>query len=165
MYEALTEFNSIVISGPQRSGTRICAQIVAADTGKEYIDEKMIANHDFRLLKYYLAQGNVVVQCPGLCHLLHMIDAKDSLAIIVRRPVDEIIRSERRIGWLETARFAELYKYGHADGIISKIKYEFWDGYQQRILGDRGREIGYHSLEAHPLFVADRSGFAWDQTK
>ena len=164
MYGALVSFKNIVISGPQRSGTRIAAKIVAHDTGKTYIDEVEINNHDFRLLEYYLRKGNVVVQCPALCHMLHYITVPSTLVIVVRRPIVDIINSERRINWTEEARLQELYKYGFSEGIISKIKYDFWDKYQKAMITD-ARDIDYHSLSKHKMFVAKREHFRWDQTQ
>jgi len=164
VYESLKEFNNIVVSGPQRSGTRIVAKIIAYETGKQFIDERDLNFHDYRLLKFYLERGNFVIQCPGLCHLLHYIEFEDTLIIVSQRPIQEIIRSER-LHWSNESRLIELYKYGRCEGIISRIKYSFWSGYQQPILGDRGRNIGYHSLESHKLFITDRKNFKWDQTE
>jgi len=164
MFETLKEFSNIVISGPQRSGTRIAAKIIAADTEKTYIDEKYIDFHNLKMLEYFLIHGNNVVQCPALCHLLHYITAKDTLIIIIRRPVEEIIRSERR-SWNEQAEKIELLKYGCTGGVISEIKYYFWDFIQKDILGERGREVKYHTLEQHPLFIKNCQNFRWDQTE
>lgn len=49
MFEHLKAYKRIVVSGPQRSGTRIVAKAVAQDTNKSFIDEVDIAVHDFRL--------------------------------------------------------------------------------------------------------------------
>ena len=163
MFETLTEFNNIVISGPQRAGTRIAAKIVASDTGKMYVDEKDINFHDIRLLEWYLLKGNVVIQCPALCHLLHTISIDSTLIIVVRRPIDEITTSED-LKWDEESRLKELYKYGHSNGIISLVKYNYWDNFQKPILGERAREINYHNLDRHHLFIKDRKHFKWDQT-
>ncbi|MBU2249549.1 MAG: hypothetical protein KKH70_20335 [Gammaproteobacteria bacterium] len=164
MFETLKEFSNIVVSGPQRSGTRIAAKIIAADTGKTYVDEKYIDFHNLKMLEYFLIHGNNVVQCPALCHLLHYIMTKNTLIIIVRRPIEEIIKSERR-SWNEQAEKIELLKYGCTGGIISEIKYYFWDFIQKDILDERGREIHYHTLEQHPLFIKERQNFRWDQTE
>ena len=163
MYEALKDFNSIVVSGPQRSGTRITAKIIAVDTSKNYIDEQDIAAHDFRLLEYYLNQGNVVIQCPALCHLLHYIKTESTLVIVVYRNIEDIITSEARI-WKSENEKIELFKYGYSSGIISRIKYNFWEKVQKPILGEMARDINYTQLEKHPLFIKDRKDFKWNQT-
>src|SRR4030067_677868 len=164
MFEHVALFNNVVISGPQRSDTRIAAKIVAADINKTFIDEKEINFHDFRLLEWYLQKNNVVIQCPALCHKLHEIKSPSTLIVIVRRPVEEILDSERR-KWDEVSRLQELYKYGYSEGIISRIKYEYWDTVQKPILGDRAGEINFHELSTHQLYIDNRSEFKWDQTK
>jgi len=164
MFETLNEFNNIVISGAQRSGTRITAKIIAYDTGKKYIDEKYLNFHDFRLLEWYLKKGNSVIQCPALCHLLHNIKDESTLVIVVRRAIEDIMLSESK-HWSKISEKNELYKYGYSNGIISQIKYDYWQNYQKPILGERGREIQYHNLKNHKLFIKDRTGFKWNQTQ
>ena len=164
MFESLKEFNNIIISGPQRSGTRITAKIIANDTDKTYVDEKYIDFHNLKLLEYFILHGNVVIQCPALCHLLHYINDKDTLIIVVRRPINEIIKSERK-RWNEDAEKIELLKYGSTGGIISEIKYMFWDFIQKDILKERARDVNYHDLKTHSLFIENREDFRWDQTE
>lgn len=166
MFENTKDFERVVVSGPQRSGTRIVAKAIAYDTSKTFIDEADINYHDFRLLQWYLMQTNVVIQCPGLCHKLHEISLNSTLIVMVKRPIDEIINSQNRIKWLDEANKLELAKYGYSSGIISRIKYEYWNRYQKQILGQSGAEVRYHDLEGHPLFIPSelRATFRHDQT-
>jgi hypothetical protein len=39
MFEHLAVHSKIVVTGPQRSGTRIASQMIASDTGHEFVDE------------------------------------------------------------------------------------------------------------------------------
>jgi len=164
MFEKLKEFDNIVVSGPQRSGTRIVAKAIAHDTAKTYIDEKDINYHDYRLLEWHLLQGGVVIQCPALCHLIHRITAESTLVVMVRRSIEEIIASEFH-HLTERSRKLELFKYGCSEGVISRVKYDFWNRVQREILSEKAREIRYHELEDHPLFIKERKGFRWDQTQ
>jgi hypothetical protein len=164
MFENIKDFNNIVVSGPQRSGTRIVSKAISSDINKEYIDEKEINFHDFRLLEYYLLKGNVVIQCPGLCHKLHEISTLSTLIVLVRRPVEEILKSEHRVGWTDLSRNQELYKYGYSSGIISKVKYEYWDKVQKFNLKVLCSEFDFHTIVGHPLYISDRNSFKWDQT-
>ena len=167
MYKALEKFNNIIVSGPQRSGTRIAAKIIAYDTGKPYVDETEINSHDFIELKKRLKRGNAVTQCPALCNMLHLITDLSTLIIVMRRSVDQIMASEKRIGWDKWFMYQELHKYGRTDGVISKIKYDFWETIQKPILKDRAREIIYSDLKNHPLFIEKnkRAKFKWNQTE
>ena len=42
MFEYLKEFPVVLVTGPQRSGTRICAKMIAHDTGHRFVDEREI---------------------------------------------------------------------------------------------------------------------------
>lgn len=85
----------------------------------------------------------------------------------MRRSVDQIMASEKRIGWDKWFMYQELHKYGRTDGVISKIKYDFWETIQKPILKDRAREIIYSDLKNHPLFIekSKRAKFKWNQTE
>jgi hypothetical protein len=93
-------------------------------------------------------EGNFVLQCPALCRWLHAFDAT---IVMMIRPIDEIIRSELRVGW-QGHRRKELRQYGLQDGVISKIKYDYWQS-TQRALCKRWFEIDYHTLSNHPLWI------------
>lgn len=167
MFKELKKYPSIVVTAPQRAGTRIVAKAIAQDTGHEYIDESEIHNQDIRLLEWYLSKGNVVIQCPALMHKILDIAKPKVLIIVVRRPIDEIVASEKRIGWQIEARQSELIKYGYTGGIVSKVKYDYWINKQMPEL-DRLKlsylEVNYHDLEKHPLWVKNRKNFTWEQT-
>jgi len=163
MFEAMKEFSNIVVSGPQRSGTRIAAKIIAHDLDKAYVDEADLNFHDFRLLDWHLNKGNVVIQCPGLCHMLHYITRKDTLVVVVYRNIEDIMLSEAK-KWDKQSMRLELVKYGCCSGVISTIKYNFWETYQRPILENRARNINYNQLENHSMFINNREKFLWNQT-
>ena len=164
MFKELKKYKNIVVTGPQRAGTRITATILAKDTGLEYVDEDEVAVSDFRLLEWNLSKGGVVVQCPGLCHKVHEIEQPDTLIVIVRRRIDQIVASQKRINWGENEKI-ELAKYGYTSGTISRIKYRYWEK-RQKALIENSLEIEYDKLKDHPLFIeaAKRKDFEWNQT-
>ena len=164
-FRALGKYNNIVVSGPQRSGTRYVSKAIAYDTGKVFVDERRILYHEFRLLLQLLKGNNQVIQCPGVCHRLHQITFKDTLIVLVKRPIKDIIASEERIGWDQESRDLEFKKYNKKSGIISQIKYDFWDNFQKEKLGKRCIEVHYNKVIKHPLFVQNRTNFVWNQTK
>jgi len=74
MFELLSQFNTILVTGPQRAGTRICAKMIAYDTGHEYVDEDSIGMDSLYRL-YGLLETNrpMVIQCPVLCRHIHLL--------------------------------------------------------------------------------------------
>lgn len=160
MFEYLADYSRIFVTGPQRSGTRIVALAIAHDLGYEYVDE--LAFGVDRLDRVPKRQ-KIVVQCPGLCHCIERLAGGGVAIVLVRRSVEDIVASEKYLGW---DAGAELRKYGAREGVISEIKYACWDVYQKELV-PHAFEVEYESLVGHPLWVPaeERVGFRWNQTE
>jgi len=164
VFAHLKKFKSIIVSGPQRSGTRICAKMIAYDTGYQYIDEVYIKIDSEDLLNKYLVKGEVVVQCPALAHIVHKYN-NDIAIIFMRRDIKDILASQKRVGWSTRPEERELKKY-NKKGIISKIKYDYWEDYQKSKIKNFF-EVDYKSLSTHPLWKTkkERKDYHSDQTR
>ena len=66
MFENLAVHKKIVVTGPQRSGTRIGAKMIAADTGYQFVDEAEFLIKDSDLFREFLQRDGVVVQAPHM---------------------------------------------------------------------------------------------------
>jgi hypothetical protein len=164
MFEWLKPFSRIFVTGPQRSGTRICARMIARETGHDYIDET-----DFHFDSLYLLfsllekKERVVVQCPCLCRHIHLFSDEHAAVILMRRNLRDILRSQKRIRW--TWEWLERDRYGRTEGDISGIKYEYWEKHQKKKI-KHSYEIEYGSLARHPLWLSKeaRTSFSATQT-
>ena len=161
MFEWMTQFDKILVTGPQRSGTRICARMIAHDTGYRYVDEKEIAVGHRDLLE--ALSGKFVVQCPALCHCVHEFSADDTLIILMRRKIEDIIASQERIEWGNEQDQLRRH-YGGVEGPISMVRYRFWEQYQRPRIR-HVLEVEYESLSGHSLWIPReaRFNFAPDQ--
>lgn len=172
---AIKGYGRILVTGPQRSGTRIAARIIAHDTGHAYVDEAEFEVHRGSLFDGILKdRSQIVVHCPGMCYAIEKYSDDDTLIVMMIRPISDIIASEQRIGW-KHGPYHEYERYG-IDRLkarwerrhgrpISQIKYDHWHSYQR----DRIRhylELDYQSLSDHPLWVPKerRLNFAYNQT-
>ncbi len=165
MFEWLAEFRKVFVTGPQRSGTRIAACMISNDTGMRYVDEKEFRGDSLtRVHPFLMSDERMVLQCPGLCRWAHLFTAPDIAVALMRRSVDDIVASQKRIGW--SYERTELMKYDLLEGRISEVKYRFWDE-TQRPLIHNPVEIEYESLADHPMWTpkSKRADFRWDQTK
>lgn len=159
MFEDLAKYDRIIVTGPQRSGTRICAKMIAHDTGHQYIDEANIGYHSYENAMTALANLErnsikAVIQAPGLCHVAHFFP-EDVLIVMMFRRVDDIEASQRRIGWRESgAEARERMKYGalFEQLYISEIKYARWHGHQKERI-KRSYEVKYKDLAGHWLWI------------
>jgi len=177
----------VVVTGPQRSGTRIAARILAEELGFAWLPEEVVGVDDVRALKRLLAvQDRFVIQAPGLSHMCHRLPeivrgecgwSSTVLVVWMDRPPAEIRASERRVGWTRRGHHkAELRKYQRTPEVagfaskwrhICEVKRAAWDGVQKVLLRSDGIVLRYRDLETHRLFVprSGRGAFRWNQTE
>jgi hypothetical protein len=157
-----TRFRSIVVTGPQRSGTHIAAEIIAADIGYTYVDDSEFGVINKAKFLWECHKERRVIHCPGMSRWIHEVP-KGTLVVFMMRDLEDIHRSEARIKW--NGRYMEQMNYGCASWDTAAEKYRFWREVQKPILGASCIEIEYESLKYHPLWVSKdrRSNFEWDQ--
>lgn len=153
MFEHLAVYPKIVVTGPQRSGTRIAAQMIAADTGHQFVDEVDFLIKDEDLFRAVLVQRQkIVVQAPHM--LKDMVDdpPPDVFVVLMRRDLDEVHASADRIRWAEElgGNLTELRKFGLTEGDSAAVKYEYWDSHDKKV---PYVEVEYNSLRAHPMYI------------
>lgn len=176
MFEHLTAYDKILVTGPQRSGTRIAAKMIASDTGYHFIDEEQFGVHSESSFRSVVVNSNqVVIQCPGMSHAIHRYSYEDTLIVMMVRDVEDIVKSEKRIKW-SRGYWDELLKLGiqyndlrraRREGVRpSELKYELWET-RQRDMVENSIELEYESLADHPLWIPKekRAGFTEKQTK
>jgi hypothetical protein len=163
MFEHLDGFKVVLVTGPQRSGTTIVARMIAADTDLAYVDEQAFQATDVAKWRGLIETGdNFVIQCPGMCRWVHDYGLRDDVAVVmVRRDIDDIIASQKRIGWryeqAEIANYADIpaqyasWLNGH-EMTIAEIKYRFWEEHQRGLI-QNAYTVDYESLASHPLWV------------
>ncbi|HXW77882.1 MAG TPA: hypothetical protein VEJ84_00205 [Acidimicrobiales bacterium] len=166
MFEYLAVHKRIVVTGPQRSGTRIGAQMIAADTGQRFVDEAEFLIKDTGLFREFLQQEGVVVQAPHM--LKDVVDDPPPgiFIVLMRRDLEDIHSSAQRIGWTENfgGNTTELKKFGLTEGDSAAVKYEYWDSHEKSA---PYMELQYETLRAHPMYVPteQRKSFGHWQTQ
>jgi hypothetical protein len=163
MFKTLAQYDSILVTGPQRSGTRIAAKMIAHDTGRSYVDETDIFIDSLYSAASVIARGNCVLQCPSLCRYVHNLVDEETLVVMMFRDVDAIIDSQARVGW--EWELIEQVRYQNFTEPIAVLKYRTWKNQKQVI--PRYVELNYADLRLHPLWIGAelRKGFAMTQTE
>jgi len=165
MFEFLAPFSKILVSGPQRSGTRICAKIISHDVGHRYIDEEDFGvEYEKRFFMFLGTNQRLVIQCPGMCHCIQQFSSEETAIVMMIRAVEDIIASEQRISWSDVT---ERDKY-QAHGVnvpISVLKYQYWVKHQRERI-KHAFMVNYEGLSSHPLWIPkeQRRQFRWNQT-
>lgn len=170
MFADLAKHRVILVTGPHRSGTTICARMIAQDTGHEFVVEDDIK---FSRLDIFKAAVNMdeplVVQCPFFMPIIHQLDQRvgldydETCVVMMHRYRKDIEASEEKAKRVNFRRLGHTQKalYGERSGRhVSDVKYEGW-ALQQPTL-PHTLDVGYPSLADHPLWVEDRSTFRFE---
>lgn len=171
----IKKFSQIIVTGPQRSGTTICAKMLTHDLTSDdnkYVgfDETYISTHSFALASMILKlYPKCVIQAPGLSAQAHLFP-DDVLIVYMERPKYEIVKSQRRINWQYEDSEWLMYRYVFGEErtklCISDYKNYHWHLDQKQAIKN-SLEIRYGSLCCHELWVpADkRKDFNYKQTE
>lgn len=154
----------VLVTGPHRSGTTITGKILACELGYRYVDELDIGFDQFsKVCDLYANHDRFVLQAPTLSFCCSFFPGA---IVFMMRPIDEILRSQKRIGFTGPR---DLKKYFRDDGDIARIKYDAWDRFQKDLMRPGEQypfEVDYHSIKDHSLYVPDelRTSFTVKQT-
>jgi hypothetical protein len=152
MFKEFKQYRYVFVTGPQRSGTTICARIIADESGLTYVDEEDFGIHD-GLQDYLKGKTGLVVQCPAMARWIHEIAGKDDLVVWMRRFTQAVIKSQQRVNWddsKERAKYKDVPHLNTARPIV-EIKNEYWRMQRKEIANYT--EVRYESLHKYNLFV------------
>lgn len=181
MFDIFKGYQIILVTGPQRSGTTICARMIEHDLGYTYLDEHRWRVWDGQEARR-LAEETwpCVLQGPGILKDVALFNQPKCAVILMNRDLDEIRQSQERIGWniwaeKELSHYTEDKKW--YDGVttgespadeVAWIKYMFWHYKGRESLTYKNWYIvEYELLKEHPLWVSkeQRQNFSTRQWK
>ena len=141
----------IFVTGPQRSGTRLAAQIIARQTGRTFVDE-LDYSPDIPM--------NSVIQAPFLLKAVIELSFMFPTAefVFMYRNVDDIVKSMKRIEWYKDYINDSNFYLKYVEH-----SYKYIDFLKKELDDSRWFDIRYESLAQDPLFVKDRSNFTVKQ--
>ncbi len=137
----------IIVTGPQRSGTRLASHIIARDTKLNYVDE-----FDYSIN----VEPNSVIQSPALLKAAVELSFTFPTAkfAFMYRNVDDILKSLERIEWYKDYITDPSFYKTHVEHC-----YKYIDLLKQQLPKERWFDIHYESLICDAYFVSDRSNF------
>mgnify|MGYP003125810341 FL=1 len=141
----------IIVTGPQRAGSRLAARIIERQTKRIFIDE----------LEYSInIPDNSVVQAPFLLKVVLELAFYHPTAqfAFMHRNKQDIIKSMERIEWCKDYTDDPNFYSAYIDHC-----YTYIDQLKNELPQERWFDIQYESLVHDPLFVKDRSNFTVKQ--
>lgn len=165
------DFRVALVTGPQRSGTTFVGRALAREAGWNHVEEDEFRIHSRTCWREIVdTHHQSVVHCPTM--VAHLLDTPDdSLIVFMHRPVDEILASQRVLGWddrgPQNARELARFDLPPDADDSCRVKYRWWDNHRGWIPPHRRFDINYHDMSTHPAWVpADqRTGWLPQQTE
>jgi hypothetical protein len=153
MFEHLSQYRVIIVTGPMRSGTTICGHMIAADTGKAYYDDAADLHFQPATVRRLVDSGAGVLQYPQPWGI-EAYDRPDVAIIMMRRSLADIRASHARLGVARDGwQLGQYMSYRQRTKYFPEAQYMHWDEVQQALIA-HAFDVQYESLSQHPLWVA-----------
>lgn len=158
----LAQYQAVLVTGPQRSGTTLMAHIIAQEAGLEYRDEESFGVHDCdRFDKLLSTESKIVVQCPGMSRWIHHYYQGQRCVVFMLRDAEQVRASAKRIDWNSQPEI-DKYKSARFNGgkatvmldNLAELTWFYWDMVQKPEC-QHWLEVHFDSLRDHKLFVPD----------
>ncbi len=169
----LRKYSSIIVTGPQRSGTTAVSVMMAQDLEYLVWDERHHENNFTHVMRYAAKPDypGVVIQAPALSWCIERLPRmRNVLVVWMLRDREEIDASQNRIGWpFEREELSKyITKFGcKPDERIFDAKLNVWRDIQSKNMRVDFKELDYASeyVTTHPVFVQkkDRLNFGAKQ--
>jgi hypothetical protein len=154
-FSKFKQYSKIVVSGPQRSGTNLISEIFSEELGYPVVDEEEFHFHFEKDFVETLAnKSKVVVQAPGMCHILHKLTEPNTCVVFCLRDPLEIMQSQYNLEWRGEAFERKKYtrpEYSYLP--IGLAKYIEWFFHQRNELKIPYEEVYYDSFKSHRLWT------------
>lgn len=177
MFSHLKGKTKIIVTGCQRSGTRIASKIISQNLDLPYIDEEEYGIHsEENLFQLISSRSRFVIHSPNWVSMRLIPFAQfdhDIHIVYMVRKTKEIIRSMDRINWWRHAPTV-LTRLGilgiepwHKYAIPMLIQTRWEREIRPTLNLDGFTEVDYSTLAEHPLWVnpEERKDFKWNQTE
>lgn len=158
----LQRFRAVVVCGPQRSGTTIATNMIAADCNFKAIDEEDYGTKDLKAWKEIVTLGRrVVIHSPAMTRYIIEVIDKTVAVIFMIRDTSEIAASVKRINWQRESEERAKYSAQKDERPLPVVKLDYWRKEQAPHI-DHAYELNYHDLSKHRLWLPKnmRKGFA-----
>ena len=151
MFEELSQYRTVIVTGPHRTGTTICAEMIGHDTGKKVIREESFKWRNIIKAEELIYEGGVF-QGPYLLPWAPMFSDDETLVVFMKRHGADIDASVEKLK--QRGISVPYFDWSQADRL--------WEAISHVI--DNKMEVEYESLKSHPLWVDNREEWGHRQT-
>lgn len=165
MFEEI-KHSKVFVMWLARSGTRICARMIAEDTGLEFIDETEWGIIDIPKLKHIIKYRDNFVIHANCAYAI--ADELPWLVIWVNRNLDDVKASMDNIKGDRYKILQNMWNDKPTPKELSMTRQKRLELFAKVIPKIKNyKELEYEDLKQHPLWLdkEDRTNFYWLQTK
>jgi hypothetical protein len=143
--------------GNQRSGTTFTSQAIANSLSFKNIDEAIFHTKDVDKFKKIIKQKNIVIQAPGLTHLIHNLVGKNDLVIFMVRKWSDIYKSIYRYN-------GRMSNWVFMDVMYDINRYYYTYGYYKDSTGNKQELYDTQNVDCETTFdkFVDRNSYHLD---
>lgn len=156
-------YNTVIVTGCQRTGTTYTAKELSRVLGYHHYDEYDYRTHSIDKFNRILEQdpSPKVIQAPALLHKMGDM-GHDVFVFMMVRDEDDVVNSMAKHGWFEREGLQEFNKFKEG---TPKDGYELY-----RIKTSFGRGLNLPTMDYSELvktegYIEDRTGFTLKQTE
>lgn len=161
-------YNIIIVTGPQRSGTTICARMIGHDLGLNYVDEGRFEVWKVEKARAAIARHDpCVVQAPGLLRQVNKVVngyGDKACVVLMRRKPREITDSLKRhpkVVHYASLIWMEVFGTDARAEALPLLMYAWWDWHMKYRVPNKV-EIYYDALAEHRFWVPKEERTGWE---
>lgn len=151
MFCWLEDYPSVVVVGSGRSGTHICADMIASDLGYRYTPETDFGQNKWGRFLEWMERGQVVCQAPDLWRQIENVPDKFGIVVLTRE-LEDIHASWQRVPMKPPDDPAAIYEKLES---LRPRPNVFW--------------LRYENLKSHGLWLPEKvrrnRTWGWSQTR
>ena len=159
---ASLNWDKILVSGVQRSGTTIAAYALAKALGYRFVDEIEFHAHNIEEFDNIMnSSDKCVIQCPALLHYIKKYEDR-ALIVIMNRSKEDIIASMVKHNWFNEHGLFELRQYTNDEPTYPSQIIDIKTNYAKQL---KHMILNYNDLEESEHFITTRKDWHIKQIK
>lgn len=150
-------WDKILVTGVQRSGTTIAAYALAKALGYRFVDEIEFHAHNTSEFDSIMnSEDKCVIQCPALMHYIKKYQ-DNALIVVMKRNKGDIIASMVKHNWFNDHGLFEFRQYSTGEPAYPSQIIDIKNNYAEQL---KHIKLNYSDLEESKYFIKTRKD--WD---
>jgi hypothetical protein len=153
---AALNWDKILVTGVQRSGTTIAAYMLAKALEYKFVDENEFHAHNIEEFNSVMnTDEKCVIQCPALLHYIKRFDSS-ALVVVMDRDKEDVIASMNKHNWFNDHGLFEYRHYSEEPLTDPPQIIDIKLNYAENV---KHMKLRYEDLTESEYFIYDRNNW------